>query len=131
MADHYILCNSTTGERLNDSADIDTFARIKPTEEIITVDRADMRGIWNPATKSFDARPREDYISRSKIILRVFTRAEYRLLALSTDDDAVVFMARLQALDGLDFATQGVIDDVNALVPAVLTAERAVVILNG
>lgn len=138
---HYILVETATGKRLNDSADMATFEReedgktvstVKDDEEIIAVEKWELQGVWVAGdTKAFVPRPITNDV-RCEAIINRFTPAEYKLLVASEDVDARVFASKLSVFASRNFLDQSVIDEVNALVPAgVLTTRRAEDILSG
>jgi len=88
---HYIYVESATGRNISQTSDPDVLNRIRPGYEVVQVPDEDIKGLWNPTTKSFDTRPKTQKLSTHELLTR-FNAAEIEALVDSAETKAKAFV---------------------------------------
>ncbi|MEE9223060.1 MAG: hypothetical protein V3V40_06345 [Nitrosomonadaceae bacterium] len=102
MVEHYILIDSATGKALSQTRNPKALERVRPGQEFITVDENDIKGTWNPDTRSFDVPVPISRRSKSEFWDRFTQEEKAQLLTLAkTDIRAELFVMDLHMMEGI------------------------------
>lgn len=139
MAIHYILVERITVDGVthymnrSQASIIEDLGKVRADHEYVEVDEADIVGIWNTLTKSFDPRPEKLLISKGDF-LNLLHDSELEKIISSPIAKVQVFVERLRLHEGrIDLRSQLFTDAIHGMQSAGMLdhADRAAELLNG